>query len=280
MPSTIKKIIEDVRQTLKLAIKEDCPSGDITSAYCVPAKSISTALLVAKEAMVLSGLPIFKEVMLLVDKKLSVKLLLKDGDKVKKGAKVITVEGKSRSILKGERVALNYLQRMCGVATLTAKFVKELKGAKTEILDTRKTTPNMRKLEKYAVICGGGINHRHSLSDQPLIKENHIKSAGGIGKAIEGVRRMTGDPIILEVRNKKEVLEGLKHKADILLLDNMKPAEVKKMVALINSRALTEVSGGITLENVKSYGQAGVDRISSGSLTHSVPSADLSLLFR
>jgi len=273
-------LLRTVRPELKNAIKEDAPKGDITSIATVPAGSISSGVVVAKEDMVLAGLAVFREVMKIVDEKVVVKLIAKDGERVKRGTEVIRISGRSRSLLKGERVALNYLQRMCGTATATSKFVEMAKSTKAKILDTRKTTPNMRLLEKYAVTCGGGFNHRFSLTDAPLIKENHIVAAGSIAKAVKGLKKRGAKPIILEVTNRREVLEGLEAKADILLLDNMTPAKVKEMVKLIAGRALVEVSGGVNLKNVKSYALAGADRISIGSITHSVPSSDLSLLFK
>ena len=272
-------LLRTVRAELKKAIKEDAPKGDITSIATVPAGSISSGVVVAKEEMVLAGLTVFREVMKIVDEKVVVKLLAKDGERVKRGTEVIRISGRSRSLLKGERVALNYLQRMCGTATATSKFVERVKSTKAKILDTRKTTPNMRLLEKYSVRCGGGFNHRFSLTDAPLIKENHIVAAGSIANAVKGLKKVGAKPIILEVTNRREVLEGLEAKADILLLDNMTPAKVKDMVKLIAGKALVEVSGGVNLKNVKSYALAGADRISIGSITHSVPSSDLSLLF-
>jgi nicotinate-nucleotide pyrophosphorylase (carboxylating) len=272
-------LLRAVRPELKKAIREDAPTGDITSVATVPAGSVSKGVVVAKEEMVLAGLDIFREVMKIVDENLVVKLLAKDSQSVRKGIELVRVSGRSRSILKGERVALNYLQRMCGIATLTWKFAQKVKGTKAKILDTRKTTPNMRLLEKYAVTCGGGFNHRFSLSDAPLIKENHIAAAGSIAKAVKGLKKVGAKPIILEVTNRQEVLEGLAAKADILLLDNMTPAKVKKMVKLIAGKALVEVSGGVSLKSVRSYALAGADRISIGSITHSAPSSDLSLLF-
>lgn len=273
-------LLRTVRAELKKAIKEDAPKGDITSIATVPAGSISSGVVVAKEEMVLAGLTVFREVMKIVDEKVVVKLLAKDGERVKRGTEVIRISGRSRSLLKGERVALNYLQRMCGTATATSKFVERVKSTKAKILDTRKTTPNMRLLEKYSVRCGGGFNHRFSLTDAPLIKENHIVAAGSIANAVKGLKKVGAKPIILEVTNRREVLEGLEAKADILLLDNMTPAKVKDMVKLIAGKALVEVSGGVNLKNVKSYALAGADRISIGSITHSVPSSDLSLLFK
>jgi len=274
-----RSILAKIRPDIERALEEDCPRGDITSEACVPAETVSRAVVKAKEDMFLAGLQVFGAVMKIVDGKTRITFSARDGDRAGNGSEVIHINGKSRSILKAERVALNYLQRMCGIATLTARFVAEVKDTGAIILDTRKTTPNMRLLEKYGVTCGGGRNHRISLSDAPLIKENHVASAGGIAEAVRRVKKKTRKPVLLEVRNRAEVLEGLSAGAEILMLDNMKPAQVKRMVGLINGRALVEVSGGVTLKNVRRYALAGADRISIGALTHSAPSADLSLLF-
>jgi len=276
----VRKIVRSAAPHIKRALKEDLPGKDITSNACVKASGQSVAVLVARRELVLAGLEIFREVMKTVDAGISVKFFATDGDKVKPESEIADIRGNSRSLLAAERTALNYLQRMSGIATLTARFVKEVRGTRAKILDTRKTTPNMRLLEKYAVTCGGGFNHRMDLTDAPLIKENHIRACGGITEAVRKVRKSAGKKkIILEVTNRTELLEGLNAGADILLLDNMTPAQVKKMVKLTAGRALLEVSGGVTLKNVRHYALAGVDRISVGALTHSAPAADLSLLF-
>ena len=268
-----------VRGDLKSAVIEDCPDADITSEGSVRRDAMSKGIVVAKEGMTLAGIDIFCEVMRIIDRNTEITRHFNDGQKVSAGKKIISISGRSRSILKGERVALNYMQRMCGIATVTSRFVHEVRGTKAKILDTRKTTPNMRTLEKYAVRCGGGVNHRFSLSDVPLIKENHIAAAGGIMNAVRGIKRKNRTKVILEVTNKREVIEGMEAGAEILLLDNMSPAQVKDMVRIIGRKALVEVSGGVNLKNVRSYARAGVDRISVGAITHSAPSADLSLLF-
>jgi len=268
-----------VRLHILAALKEDCPTKDVTTAYCVDPSHKTSAMVVAKQDLVLSGIQIFSEVMKGVDKRTRVHPLLKDGQTARKGAVIIKVFGKSASILLAERVALNYMQRMCGVATLTARFVRLTKGTKARIFDTRKTTPTLRLLEKYAVACGGGRNHRMSLSDAPLIKENHIRSAGGITAAVRNVRKGVKGKIILEVTNIPEIKEGLSAGAEILLLDNMTPAMVKKAAKLISGKALVEVSGGMSLKTVRQFALAGADRISVGALTHSAPAADISLLF-
>lgn len=258
---------------------EDCPRGDITTKACVEKSGIASAVLLVKSESVLSGLELFREVMRAVDGKTAVVFKMKDGQKAKPGDVAARLRGKSRSILIAERTALNYLQRMCGIATLTGRFVEKVKGTKARILDTRKTTPNMRLLEKYAVRCGGGINHRMDLSEMPLIKENHILAAGSITAAVRKLRRVTKKRVIVEVRNKSELMEALAAGADILLLDNMSPSMVGKMAKIAGGRAEIEVSGGVSLSNVRGYALAGADRISVGALTHSAPAADLSLLF-
>ncbi len=276
----IANLLRQITPSLKDALKEDACNDDITTSACVAKSQTGSAEVVAKQDMTLAGLPVFAAVMRLVDKNIRITPHRKDGQTVKKGDVVVTIRGKSAAILRAERVALNYLQRLCGIATLTARFTREAKGTKAAILDTRKTTPGLRLLEKYAVRCGGGQNHRMDLAHMPLIKENHIRAAGGIANAVARVKRLGKRPVILEVTNRAEVLEGLRAGADILLLDNMTPAMVRAMVKLIDGRALVEVSGGVTLKTVKRFALAGADRISAGALTHSAPAADLSLLFR
>lgn len=276
----VPMLLPIITPSLKAALKEDAYYNDITTSACVAKSQTGTAEVIAKQDLTLAGLPVFAAVMRLVDRNIRVTRHCKDGHAVKKGTVVITLRGKSAAILRAERVALNYLQRLCGIATLTARFVREVKGSKAAILDTRKTTPGLRLLEKYAVRCGGGQNHRLDLAHMPLIKENHIHAAGGIANAVAKVKRLGTRPVILEVTNRAEVLEGLRAGADILLLDNMTPAKVGAMVKLIDGRALVEVSGGVNLKTVKRFALAGADRISVGALTHSAPAADLSLLFR
>lgn len=273
------KIIRLVRPDIKKALEEDCPLGDITTSACIAKSGKIVAEVIAKQKVVLSGIKLFGEVMRLADRRIRLEFLAKDGETAAPRQSIMKLYGKSASILTAERTALNYFQRMCGIASLTARFVTAVKGTKAKILDTRKTTPNMRLLERYAVVCGGGHNHRLNLSDGLLVKENHIKSAGGISAAVQKIRKVTKKPVILEVTNRREVQEGLEEKVEILLLDNMAPARVKKMAQLINGKALVEVSGGVNLENVRKYALAGADRISVGALTHSAPAGDISLLF-
>ncbi len=276
---SINTIIRKMRPLICEALREDCPQKDITSSACVSKSQFNHAIVIAKQDMILSGIPVFCAVMKEVDKSIRISRLRKDGEAVKKGTVALEIYGKSVAILRAERVALNYLQRMCGIASITAQFVKLVAGTKANILDTRKTTPNMRLLEKYAVTCGGGHNHRMSLSDMPLIKENHIRAAGGIAEAVRRTRKVCRKTLILEVTSRQEVMEGLAIGADILLLDNMTARQVKEMVKLCAGKALVEVSGGVTFKTVRKFALAGADRISVGALTHSAPAADISLLF-
>ncbi len=276
----IQKLLHDITPSLKDALKEDACHNDITTSACVIKGQTGEAAVIAKQDLTLAGLPVFAAVMRMVDRTIRVIPHYKDGQTVKKGNVIISLRGKSAAILRAERVALNYLQRLCGIATLTARFVKEAEGSKAAILDTRKTTPGLRLMEKYAVRCGGGQNHRMDLAHMPLIKENHIRAAGGIANAVARVKRMRKRPVILEVTNRDEVMQGLRAGVDILLLDNMTPAQARAMVKLINGRALVEVSGGVNLRTVKRFARTGVDRISVGALTHSATAADISLLFR
>jgi len=274
----VRTLLRKTLPHIRAALREDCPGGDITTENCVDKSRTTSAVVVAKQNLVVSGTAVFRAVMREVDAGVRVVPVFGDGSSVRKGAVVLKLRGRSVSILKGERVALNYLQRMCGIATLTARFVRLTKGTRARIYDTRKTTPTLRLLEKYAVACGGGRNHRMSLSDAPLIKENHVRAAGGITNAVRMIKERVKTPVILEVTNLREIREGLAAGAEILLLDNMAPARVKKAVKLIAGKAVIEVSGGMSLKTVRRFALAGADRISVGALTHSAPAADLSLL--
>jgi len=268
-------IVDDI---IKRALKEDSPYGDVTVSAIVFPQERAEVDLIAKEEGIICGLDIFKRVFEILGE-VEVNLFVKDGDLVKNTMVIGKVTGNAGNILVGERIALNLLQRMSGIATLTNKYVKKLEGLNTKILDTRKTTPNLRALEKYAVKIGGGVNHRFSLSDGILIKDNHIGYAGGIKEAIELAKKNSSfvRKIEVETETKEQVLEALEAGADIIMLDNMSPDLARDMVKLINGRALTECSGNITLDTVTDYGKTGVDYISSGELTHSVKAFDISL---
>lgn len=268
-------IVDDI---IKRALKEDNPYGDVTISAIVSPLERAEVDLIAKEDGIICGLDIFKRVFEILGE-VEVDVFVKEGDLVKNTMVIGKVAGNAGNILVGERIALNLLQRMSGIATLTNKYVKKLEGLNTKILDTRKTTPNLRVLEKYAVKIGGGVNHRFSLSDGILIKDNHIGYAGGIKEAIELAKKNSSfvRKIEVETETKDQVLEALEAGADIIMLDNMSPDLAMDMVKLINGRALTECSGNITLDTVTDYGKTGVDYISSGQLTHSVKAFDISL---
>jgi len=266
------------RLLIKRALAEDAPHGDITSRATIPPRAKCKARAIAKQEMILAGIDLFADVFHTLDANIKIKRLFKDGELVPKGAIIATMQGKTRAILTAERVALNYMQRLSGIATLTKKFVDAVAETKTVILDTRKTTPGLRDLEKYAVLCGGGQNHRRNLSEMALIKENHVTSAGGIAEAVSRIRKKYKTKIEVETRNLKEVAEALRAGADRIMLDNMTPAQAKKAIAQIAGLAETEASGNMSLKTVRKYAETGVDFISIGALTHSPPSADISLL--
>jgi nicotinate-nucleotide pyrophosphorylase (carboxylating) len=235
--------------------------------------------MLAKQELVLAGLDVAREVFHYLDSTIQFTPLANDGDRIKKGTVVARVSGSTRVLLAGERVALNLLQHMSGIATLTAMYVEKVRGLKVEVLDTRKTLPGLRQLEKYAVRLGGGKNHRFGLYDGVLIKDNHIKAAGGITQAVESARRHAHHLLKIEVetKNLEEVREALAAKADIIMLDNMPIDMMREAVKLIAGRALVEASGNVTLETIRAIAETGVDFVSSGSLTHSAPAADISM---
>lgn len=267
-----------VDKIIKNALEEDIPYGDITTSSIVAKGSKAKASLIAKEDGIICGLPVFERVFTILGE-VEFAPLIEEGSRVKCGDIIGEVKGDALNILMGERVALNLLQRMSGIATLTNKYVNELKGLNTKLLDTRKTTANLRILEKYAVKIGGGNNHRFSLSDGILIKDNHIGYAGSIKEAIRLAKANSSfvRKIEVETESKADVLEALEAGADIIMLDNMSPSEASDMVKLIDGRALIECSGNITLDTVVDYALSGVDFISSGELTHSVKAFDISL---
>jgi nicotinate-nucleotide pyrophosphorylase (carboxylating) len=267
-------------ETVRRALSEDIDRGDITTEACIEPTVIGAATLNAREPVVVCGLPILEEVFGQVDLLVDVETHVQDGDLVEAGASLATLSGPATSILLGERVALNFLQRLTGVATMTRRFVDALPdGSVTRITDTRKTTPGLRAFERYAVRCGGGHNHREDLGAAVLIKDNHIAAAGGCTQAIERARAYaphTGR-IECEVDTRAQLEEAIAAGADIVMLDNFNDDEVRDALALVDDRAIVEVSGGITLERVAALGALGVDVISVGALTHSSPSCDLGL---
>lgn len=269
----------NVDELLWLALKEDITSEDLTTNAVMREDKMGEAQLICKQDGVIAGLQVFERVFHLLDDKTQVEMYFKDGDRVKNGDLLAKVTGDIRTILTGERVALNYLQRMSGIATHTRKLVDLLGDAKTKLLDTRKTTPNMRIFEKYAVKVGGGTNHRYNLSDGILIKDNHIGAAGGIKEAVALAKEYAPfvRKIEVEVENLEQVKEALEAGADIIMLDNMDNATMKEAVQLIDGRAETECSGNVTAERVKEIIETGVDYVSCGALTHSSAIMDVSL---
>lgn len=261
------------------ALREDITSEDITTNSVMREYQKGEVELICKQDGVLAGLAVFKRVFELLDKNTEFEFYFKDGDEVKNKDKIGIIRGDIRVLLSGERVALNYLQRMSGVATYTRGVAKLLEGTKTKLLDTRKTTPNMRIFEKYSVKVGGGYNHRYNLSDGILLKDNHIGAAGSITKAVQMAKEYAPfvRKIEIEVENLEMFKEALEAGADIIMLDNMSPEDMKEAVKLAKGRAETECSGNVTKENIKRLTDIGVDYISSGALTHSSPILDLSL---
>lgn len=261
------------------ALKEDITSEDVSTNAVMPENRQGTAQLICKADGILCGLEVFVRTFALLDPSFRFETEIKDGEPVKKGELIGTLYGDIRALLSGERTALNYLQRMSGIATITNEYVKELAGTKTTLLDTRKTTPNMRPFEKYAVTVGGGRNHRYNLSDGVLLKDNHIGAAGSVTKAIEMAKAYAPfvRKIEIETETLKQVQEALDAGADIIMLDNMDNDTMKKAVVLINGRAETECSGNVTKKRLKEIAEIGVDYVSSGALTHSAPVLDISL---
>lgn len=268
-----------VDELIKQALREDISNEDVTTNAVMPEYKKGTVDLLCKQDGVIAGLWVFERTFLLLDPKTEVVLFCKDGDKVKKGDLLATVTGDIRVLLSGERTALNYLQRMSGIATYTRQVADLLKGTKTKLLDTRKTTPNMRIFEKYAVRAGGGYNHRYNLSDGILLKDNHIGAAGSVRRAVEMAKAYAPfvRKIEIEVENLDMVKEAVEAGADIIMLDNMSVDEMKEAIRIIDHRAETECSGNVTKENVARLTAIGVDYVSSGALTHSAPILDVSL---
>lgn len=269
----------NVDNLILLALQEDISSEDVTTNSVMREYQKGTAQLICKQDGIVAGMDVFKRVFELLDEDTEVSVYVKDGQEVKSGQIMADVTGDIRVLLSGERTALNYLQRMSGIATYTNRVAKLLEGSKTKLLDTRKTTPNMRIFEKYAVRAGGGYNHRYNLSDGVLIKDNHIGAAGSVKKAIEMAKEYAPfvRKIEVEVENLDMVREAVEAGADIIMLDNMSPETMKKAIEIIDGRAETECSGNVTKENIQNILDVGVDYVSSGALTHSAPILDISL---
>ena len=266
-------------QLIRMALQEDITSEDVSTNAVMPTATKGTVDLIAKEDGVVAGLEIYARVFTILDEKTEIDLHCKDGDEVKKGELMATITGDIRVLLSGERVALNYLQRMSGIATYTRQVAKLLEGSNVTLLDTRKTTPNCRVFEKYAVRVGGGHNHRYNLSDGVLLKDNHIGAAGSVAKAVRMAKAYAPfvRKIEIEVETLDQVKEAVEAGADIIMLDNMTPEVMKQAVELIDGRAQTECSGNITKENIQKIREIGVDFVSSGALTHSAPILDISM---
>jgi nicotinate-nucleotide pyrophosphorylase (carboxylating) len=298
---------DNFKQLISGALQEDIGAGDATVLATIPERAVGSARILARQELVCAGLPVAERVFRSLDPQMRVQLLCSDGEFAKNDRVLMHLEGNARAILSGERVALNFLGRLCGIATMTNRFVRQIAGTRAKIRDTRKTTPGLRELEKYAVKMGGGTNHRMGLYDAILLKENHIALAGGIKAALDQAhayaslqiapqraatayeaassvdQRVAGNalPVQIEVRNERELREALEAGADSVLLDNMSPEQARVCVSTAKSfRAdcIVEISGGITLENVRAYAETGADYLSSGALTHSAPAANLSLL--
>ena len=298
---------EYIADVVRRALEEDMGTGDATTEAVVPPRAAARAHILARQTLVCAGLPIAEGVFRALDPETVVTLPHNDGSFVEPGAEIVQIKGNARAILSGERTVLNFLAHLCGIATLTRRFVEQLAGTRTRIRDTRKTTPGLRALEKYAVRTGGGANHRFGLYDAILLKENHVALAGGIRQALDKAHTFAGPhvaaprtasaydaagldpevvgpgplPVQVEVRNERELVEALGAGAEAVLLDNMtaaRAAECVKIARGMRGDCVIEISGGITLENARAYAEAGADFLSSGMLTHSAPAANLSLL--
>lgn len=275
-PVTMKLNADEM---IKAALREDISTEDVSTNAVMPEYKKGTVQLICKQDGVICGLEVFARVFKILDENTEIKFYVKDGEKVRKTQHIAELTGDIRVLLQGERTALNFLQRMSGIATYTSEVAALLEGSKTKLLDTRKTTPNMRIFEKYAVRCGGGHNHRFNLSDGVMLKDNHIGAAGGITNAVKAAKEYSSfvRKIEVEVETPDGAREAVEAGADIIMLDNMSVEDMKKAVQIIGGRALTECSGNVTKENVKNVISAGVDYVSSGALTHSAPILDLSL---
>lgn len=279
------KVDELVERIVEMALAEDVGRGDVTTIATVPEELQSKAAIVAREELVLCGLAVAELVFKKIDETIQLTTVRKDGDRVPPNSTIAYVEGKTRGILTGERVALNFLQRLSGVATATGKFVELVKGTNAKILDTRKTTPGLRKLEKYAVVCGGGSNHRMGLYDQILIKDNHLAALKNelpnpIAAAVKRARERFPLLVVeVEADTLEQVSQAVEAKADIILLDNMTVEQIREAVKIVNGRCKLEVSGGVNLNTVRQFAETGIDFISVGSITHSARAVDIALDF-
>jgi nicotinate-nucleotide pyrophosphorylase (carboxylating) len=271
-----------VRRIVRAAVEEDVGTGDVTSLALVPADSAREASVITRRQCIVAGTTVASAVFAAVDSGLTCVIRKADGGRAEAGETILSVSGPARGILTAERTALNFMQRLCGIATLTGMFVDAVAGLKTIILDTRKTTPCLRILEKYAVLCGGGVNHRSGLYDRVLIKDNHRALWAGADRSLDGAvrearRRYPGLEIEIEVESEAELRSALAGEPDWVLLDNMAPGLMRRCVALCAGRCRTEASGGISLSNIRAVAETGVDAVSLGCLTHSAPAADLTL---
>lgn len=268
-----------VDDLIRRALTEDINYIDLATDYLTDENSFSTAQYIAKDDGVLCGIDVAMRVFHILDDDIKTEIFIHDGEKLKKGDIIGTVSGSTKTILEGERTSLNILQHMSGVATATSQYAAQCEGTKATIADTRKTLPGLRPLEKYAVMIGGGRNHRYNLSDAAMIKDNHADAYGGITNAVNVLRSKMGhmNKIEVEVRSKEELMEALSVQADVIMLDNMSPEEMAECVKLTDGRAKLEASGGVTLESVRKIAETGVDIISVGAITHSVKAFDISL---
>jgi nicotinate-nucleotide pyrophosphorylase (carboxylating) len=272
-----------IEEIVSMALREDFGDGDHTSLATVPENAMGEAVVLAKEIGILAGVSVAKEVFFQVDKELEVEVYLEDGSNIKPGDQVLLVKGRARSLLSAERTALNFIQRMSGIATFTNSIMTEVSGTDVKVLDTRKTTPCNRAVEKLAVKIGGGTNHRFGLYDMIMIKDNHVDFSGGIRKAIESTHEYLKTnnkslPIELEVRDFEELNEAMEVGGiDRIMLDNFSPKDLSKALEIINKKFVTEASGGISIDTIRDFAETGVDSISVGALTHQIKSLDLSL---
>jgi len=260
----------EIHDAVRRALAEDIGPGDITTNLCVPAAAAATGRMISRESLVLAGV----ELLPLIFVECIVAITRRSGDRLVDGDEIAVVQGPTRALLTGERTALNFLQRLSGIATLAADYVHAVEGTGCRILDTRKTTPGLRRLEKMAAAAGGAVNHRMGLFDAVLIKNNHVTAAGGVRAALERTRN-AGVPVEIEVRTREELDEALACGATHLLLDNLSPGEAKEWIAHIRGRATVELSGGITLETARAYAESGADFLSSGAITHSARAVDI-----